>query len=235
MRFARPIIYPAAPVLFGLVLIASACDTGVNDAASTDPPPAPVLRSPSDQSSGELNAVSLIWDESPGASSYQLQVSREANLGTLDLERGTVLQTRYDVRGLELSTPYYWRVRAVNEMGVGDWSEVWLFAASEEARFPSVPRLELPQDRAENQPTEIEFKWNATANATAYHLEVALDADFFSTIASIDGIPATSKFVFGLVKSYTYYWRVRAYNPAGYSSWSGTRYIVVYGREGEID
>ena len=220
-------------LVFLVVLVAAGCDTGLDDALVSAPPPAPTLMAPLNLSSNERDAVSLTWEEVESSLSYQVQVSRSPGFTDVELEKLRVLETHLDVRELELGVTYHWRVRATNDLGVSDWSPIWTFVPESKARFPSRTDLFLPADRSVDQPTVIEFKWKETTEAVSYHLEIALDRQYISTFASLQGITSTNQFVYGLVKSYTYYWRVRAYNPAGYGAWSDTRYVIIGGIEGE--
>jgi hypothetical protein len=175
------------------------------------------------------DAVSLAWKAEESADYYQIQISRAPGFASIEKEEKRVLKSHYDVRDLEMQSTYYWRVRAANEAGVGDWSTAWTFTPTREAHHPTVTSLAMPPDRAINQPTEIEFRWDEVAGATSYQLEISLDAFYNTKFASIEGIKNTNRFIYGLVKTYTYYWRVRAYNPAGYGPWSQTRYIIIEG------
>jgi hypothetical protein len=183
----------------------------------------------------EPNAVSITWEKLENADSFEVQVSRTPGFTTLDYDKKRVLRSHFDLRDLEMNVPYHWRVRAVNDAGVGEWSSTRTFIATEEARLPSVPQLVSPAEAAKGQPVTIDFKWSPADHATSYHLEVSLDPLFNSIFASISEIPLSSQPVYGLVKSYTYYWRTRAYNPAGFSTWSRTRYLIIYGEEFQID
>jgi len=209
--------------------LVSSCDTGLVADRVTTAPLAPVPVAPSNRSSDEANAVSLSWEPVDGAEYYQAQLSRSPGFVAVDEQKNGLIQTHLDVRDLEMHSVYYWRVRAGNEIGVGDWSETWTFTPTLEAHMPASTALSLPPDRAINQPTEILFKWAETTGATSYQLDVALDPFFNSTFASIQGIEDTNRFIYGLVKTYTYYWRVRGYNPAGFGPWSPTRYIIIEG------
>jgi Leucine-rich repeat (LRR) protein len=87
---------------------------------------------------------------------------------------------------------------------------------------PPAPQLTLPDNEAEQVPTNQTFAWGEAAGATDYHWQLATSGTF--TAAEIvqqeseltDNVNTTS----GLETDKTYYWRVRAHNSFGYSDWS---------------
>jgi len=103
-------------------------------------PPAPALLLPADADKIEPE-ICFIWKDVSDTSgvTYTLQVSTGANFTsgnstTLVLEKSKLTDTEYDLspeEKLELNrkeTPYYWRVRAVdNASNVGEWSAVRTF------------------------------------------------------------------------------------------------------------
>ncbi|MEO0405564.1 MAG: fibronectin type III domain-containing protein, partial [Bacteroidota bacterium] len=71
-----------------------------------------------------LNLI-LTWEELSGADSYILQYSQSnAFLDPMEVEVGG---PSYEISTLDPLTTYYWRVRGVNSVGNGPFSEVWNF------------------------------------------------------------------------------------------------------------
>jgi hypothetical protein len=82
------------------------------------PPDPPTIVSPG-------AAITFKWNASTGATTYWLQVNTASDFtGTnaLNAEVGNV--TTQEVTGLSLGTIYYWRVRAGNSAGWGNWSSI---------------------------------------------------------------------------------------------------------------
>jgi subtilisin-like proprotein convertase family protein len=90
-------------------------------------PITPILSSPANGSIGAVTNPSLTWNSLPNAISYEYQVSTAANGGNV-VNSGSSTSTSVVISpDLELSTLYFWRVRATNNCGVSPWSDEWTF------------------------------------------------------------------------------------------------------------
>ncbi|MBX7047143.1 MAG: T9SS type A sorting domain-containing protein [Ignavibacteria bacterium] len=93
-------------------------------------PPTPTLVSPPNGQSGVSLTPSLIWNSLTGVTSFQIQVSTQANFSTIT-DSATVAGNLniYNVPAgrLGLATNYNWRVRAINASGTGAWSSSFSF------------------------------------------------------------------------------------------------------------
>jgi hypothetical protein len=87
-------------------------------------PQAPSLVEPPDGATGVSTNPTLVWEQSTGASSYQVQVSTEPGFSTIVLDQSGITSTFYLVSGLARNTTYYWRVNAANDGRSGQWSTV---------------------------------------------------------------------------------------------------------------
>ena len=86
------------------------------------------LNSPENNGNQISTTPQLSWDEADRASEYTVQLSLNSDFSdpVIDTE---VSETSFIVgETLENATIYYWRVRASNIGGDGDWSETWSFA-----------------------------------------------------------------------------------------------------------
>jgi hypothetical protein len=79
------------------------------------PPNPPDLLSPG-------AAITFKWGSPNGATKYQLQVSTSSSFTTTVFDADVGNNTSQEVTGLSLGTLYYWRVRAGNDGGWGNWS-----------------------------------------------------------------------------------------------------------------
>ncbi|MBK8663005.1 MAG: fibronectin type III domain-containing protein [Ignavibacteriales bacterium] len=78
-----------------------------------------------------LNGLTFKWTKAQERietiQKYQFQVSTDSLFGTLFVNDTTLIDTSRIVNGLGYLTKYFWRVRAQNQTGWGDWSETWKF------------------------------------------------------------------------------------------------------------
>jgi len=90
--------------------------------------PSPVtLLSPPDGASGVALMPELTWAGSPLALSYDVDVATDSGFANIVYSNSlTVTSCTVNV-SLGMLTPYYWRVRASNTCGIGDYSETFGF------------------------------------------------------------------------------------------------------------
>lgn len=68
------------------------------------------------------------WELIPGHEKFEFQLSLDKDFETIDFTIKDLTQTTFKLNSrLKSNTTYYWRVRAVNNAGVGDWNIQWLF------------------------------------------------------------------------------------------------------------
>ena len=91
---------------------------------SPQPPGAPDLVSPENESVDQATEPVLIWTGVVQAAGYRLQVAKDINFTTIVIDEEVVGDTTYQATDLQEGMTYYWRVKANNEAGPGDWSEV---------------------------------------------------------------------------------------------------------------
>ena len=158
-----------------------------------------------------------------------LQVSRDINFppSSLVVDDPDIYYLAIGIsRSVPSSDTYFWRVRAINEFGEGDWSTVWSFTVlSPPPSPPSTPNLS--GTISSGYPL---LSWNGVPNATSYEVyQTPLPVgDLYEGILSPTS--STSFLVGGMCVSSVgvsynngVYYRVRAKNAQGQvSSWSNT-------------
>jgi Fibronectin type III domain len=214
-------------VVFALFLqVLSGCDSN----GVSRPPVAPLQLSPIDGVANTENAIVLVWALNAEADSYELELASDASFANVIVHEPTLFTGEFTVTNLNLGSTYFWRVRASNENGVGDWSSIWTFTPTRIAVPPSVPNLSYPPPGRTGMPTEVILKWDTVPGATSYHLQLSVEPNFWRNEVDLDGIENPQFDVPGLIFGYIYYWRVRAGSAAGFSEWSPVwTFIVVTG------
>ena len=183
--------------------------------------------------SGEDAEVPCQWNEpvAGGAtiSRYDIQWRTASGSFSGSSQRSTTLLTA-NIGGLTNGSLYYFRVRAVNGVGTGAWSE-------EESATPVEPPPPPPVIPPDIQPQQVPAAPTATAITGAVLWKWGPPADGGVRItrfdvqvrASGDGWPSTSRTTTsscfaqtGAVAGTTYQIRVRAVNAEGNGGWSAT-------------
>jgi len=175
---------------------------------------APVLSTPTDNSTNTDISLTLNWGTVTNATGYTLQYTTLS-----DFSAGTeteLTSTSADISALDYNTTYYWRVKATNGGVVSDWSSVYSFTTYQ----PSLdtPTLAAPSDQSTGVTREPTLTWNEVSRATTYFVEYSTNSDFSSKTEAT--VTTTSKNLSSLEYSTSYYWRVKAFDGSVYSDWS---------------
>lgn len=212
----------AAPALSAGILPATLLAVG---SAAYAAPGKPSLSSPSNNKTNVATSTRLDWGSVSGADYYLIQVSTKSNFSsTVVYEAPT--SSQYDVGGLSNGVKYYWRVRACADKwwgsdDCGDWSSTWNFTTVG-ITAPGVPTLVAPVSGTSNVSTSPQLSWISSSGATSYTIQVSKSSSFASGVEE-KTTSASSYALSGLNYATTYYWRVRACNSAGCSSYTSSR------------
>ena len=186
-----------------------------------DIPDAPELTNPVDGAMDQPTEVELDWQTTEDAEFYQVQVAMDESFTDIIDEAEELEDTEYDLEGLEYDSDYFWRVRATNVAGDGDWSQEWGFTTIVDV--PEAPELVSPEDDAMEQPVELTLQWDEAIDAETYHMQLARDENFTDIVAEEEELDVTEFEAEDLEFSQAYYWRVRSENVNDVSGWSATR------------
>ncbi len=186
------------------------------------PPAAVALVSPADNVTGQAASLTVRWNVTSTAISYRLQVSSDSTFaGGFVVNDSTIVDTSSVVSGLSLNTRYFWRVCGQNAAGNGAFSVLRRFTT---LAPPAAVALVSPADNVTGQAASLTVRWNSTATATAYRLQVSSDSMFAGGFVVNDStIVDTSSVLNGLLLNTRYFWRVSGENAAGIGGWSSLR------------
>lgn len=184
-------------------------------------PDIPVLESPEQGKRKLPTSVKLCWKTANRAITYHLQVAKDPNFGNLIVNVDTLTSLCYEVADLSVNTEYFWRVAAINLGGSSGFSQTRTFVT---APLPPSTKVNLvnPPNNATNVLVNVDFKWDAVADADLYTLQIATDPEFTNIIVNNNKVFNNTKTIFNLPPLTKLYWRVRAENDGGFSPWSDT-------------
>lgn len=181
---------------------------------------APTLVSPANNTSWTQNLYPTFqWQSVTGATSYTIQISRSTDFSSTYLVKSSTVYNTYYIIDVALTncTSYYWRVRAVNDDGVGTWSSTWKFTV---LFAPSQPILTSPLSGAVVTIRRPSFTWEDSTGATAYTIEI--DGATYS-------VSTTAFTPYSNLSEGAHTWRVRATSCGGgqNSDWSSSRSFTI--------
>jgi subtilisin family serine protease len=96
-------------------------------------PGQPLLVTPANNAFNIVNNPTLVWDSNSSVSSYHLQVGNNSIFTNLHLQDSTLTDTSYQLTNLPENKKYFWRVRAKNNSGTGNYSNVYNFTTAVKA------------------------------------------------------------------------------------------------------
>ena len=184
----------------------------------------PQLKLPVDHAQFLPLFVKLEWQAVNGAEFYILQVAKDPHFNTRIVDNPNIKKTDFEVGKLEPKTTYFWRVKARNASGQSNWSTVWQFTTLSE---PEPVVLIFPGDNSTVFEDTVRFSWfRAKPFAEHYGFEYSTDPAFNKPFVDTTVVD-TFYYMSGFKSGQTYYWRVRAFNQAGWGNYSTIRNFKV--------
>ena len=192
------------------------------------PPMTPQLIGPYNWDNSIPTDITLFWEKSPGATSYDVQVATDYNFSSPYPNETGIQKESYKVNGMSSDIDYYWRIRAVNDNGPSEWSDYWQFHTRTGSDNPTEPILIGPGNEDSELPVDLTFTWEYARGADNYTLQVSTTQDFTNIILNAYNIEANCYKVTGTELGYNtdYYWCVKANNNNGESRWSETKHFT---------
>ena len=153
---------------------------------TTAPPSQIALLSPENGADSVDLTPEFSWEETEAAQEYQLQLSLGSDFESVLADTtlsGTTFTPEDD---LDVETIHFWRVRATNTGGAGEWSEVWSFTTIMGA--PAQVALVSPENESEGIELQPELSWQSLMNAESYQLQLATDEAFSEVVIDSSGV-----------------------------------------------
>lgn len=159
--------------------------------------------------------IDLTWAASSDATSYNVKRSTTSGGPYTTIATG-VTGTSYSDTGLSASTTYYYVVSAVNSVGESANSAQAGATTQSVAAAPNAPSSLA----AVGGPKKVNLSWaDNSTDETKFEIERSTDGSTFAKITEV-GASVTTYQNTGLTSKTTYYYRVRAVNANGASTYS---------------
>lgn len=156
--------------------------------------------------------LNLKWHNVNDVSGYDVQLSESFNFDTLKIKDKTQ-DSIYAVFNLKYGTRYFWRVRAYNFVGNGNWSDTFTFMTYDTSK-PYRTEITYPANNSETD-CEILFEWEEIENADNYEVVI------YNDLTEIDTVIQSNNFYFNQFRNSTdYICKVRGLNRNGKGKWS---------------
>jgi len=181
-----------------------------------------VLTAPADDSYGFTNGSNIDWDavtQRAGVPNYDYEVSSNSTFTNI-VASGNTTSTLAAINGLTNGTKYWWRVTS-SECGGDLTSEAMVYTFT---TLPGTPLLNTPVDMAIDQNAFGTLTWSNVVGSHGY--QIYIDDNNSFTTPAISTSATTTVDYSGLDSETEYFWKVRAYQTSGgttyYGSWSST-------------
>lgn len=189
--------------------------------------PAPVLVAPADFAPGVSIEPTFVWDGSSITTInrvFQLQVSTDDDfypITRIVYENLNITPETFDMQTvtelLEGGTVYYWRVAAVLDGTVGDWSAIWSFTTT----VPCYVNIIGPGNGIEIGSDEATLQWNSNAQGGNELYDLFYDTSdpgpdgFVGTTPQETDLTDKTFLLEHIPQGTTYYWQVRVKTSTG--------------------
>lgn len=160
----------------------------------------------------------FFWSSIEQITSYNVVISEKSDFSEIILDSLVQENTFYMNKSLKRNMIYYWKVRAKNQIGNGDWSQVFSFRTHDNItlKTPLLNRI----DETRYGPDNI-FSFKPVNDAKEYIIQFFQEAN--SQVHFEKAIQFTSFRIEDMLKQSSegyYTWRVKAINEGLSSNWS---------------
>ncbi|PAU93062.1 hypothetical protein CK503_14175 [Aliifodinibius salipaludis] len=161
------------------------------------------LKAPANKKSGVNTQPIFSWETVNNADTYEWQLSKDENFDSL-INEATLSENDLQPNDeLAHNTSYYWRVRALNSGGKGDWSSKQRFTTE-----ASPPALSFPSDNETGISIAPRLAWSSDYENSRFRVKLSKDQQLQNMILDTLVTSETVK-ISGLQPNTDYFWQVR--------------------------
>lgn len=156
----------------------------------TNPPAPPNLVSPENNAMNISTTVTLEWEPVENADTYDFQIALDENFNNKIVDQTNVTSTVYQ-GDFEGYTNHYWRVRAGNDGGESNWSDVWNFTTEPGEEVISI--ITPGKNEIVNGSSNYTIKWQSPNRVNQVNLDYSVhpNSDWTTIEAEIDASSGT--------------------------------------------
>lgn len=198
-------------------------ETSAKTAAPTEEPGTPGDFSAAATGPAEIE---LTWDAARDATEYYIYRSTSSDSSYTQIAK--VKETYYTNSGLIADRTYYYKIRAYNKIGLGNFSRMDSATTFEEASTLDAPSELTATAQGSGK---IYLTWDSVLDAASYY--VYRSTSYNGTYTKIGTATTESYSDTGLMDKTTYYYKVRAHHSEETSEESSVAYVTT-GTAGSI-
>lgn len=155
------------------------------------------------------------WAEVPNAKEYQIQVSIVSDFSSTVINQSGLGITKFQSPKLKENTIYFWRVRAKNDVGSGNYSTLGSFKTANFGIVPSIIVPIRPTNGVLVNPLNLRLEWDPNPTAESYTIQVSTSSSFSNNVIFQRNITNSYFDIPSLNSGIKYYWKVVGVNRTG--------------------
>lgn len=150
---------------------------------------------------------------------YWLELTTDTTQPANVIQETSIMDTAKSVSSLKNSTDYWWRVKAMNSIGWGQFSSWSKFTTI--INLPGATTLLTPNStsRIPDTARSIIFSWMKTPYAGTYDFQISNDNKFSTLLLDTTGVTDTVFVCLAKNLGPAFCWRARGVNIAGAGTW----------------
>ncbi|PKL86788.1 MAG: hypothetical protein CVV22_01460 [Ignavibacteriae bacterium HGW-Ignavibacteriae-1] len=181
-----------------------------------------VLKTPAINADLKTTTPTLTWEAADRADTYAVQVANDNTFEgfAIKFTKSGIedLSTEVTPNRLVNNTTYFWRVRASNGTGYGEFSEIWSFKIGSSMVGPVLLYPENNATKVEKSPL---IKWSEIEGTDSYRIQITTKENFDESLVVNQGGLTDAEYLFSTSEAGTLYkWRVRGESSGGNGDWS---------------